>query len=963
MAKRTHKAKQKQLDKYDVFVSYAHQDLARVLPLVKALRERELNVWFDEREIRAHEGITDRVRNGLARSKLLLAYYSRTYPTRRACQWELTAAFLAAQALGEDPRARVLVVNPEREADGGLLTEHIQPVQLRDASCCIEALHGDAPEWDAEAVRVAELASSHGRQLGEARGKMPGQPGRRLVDTPGFVGRLDELWEIHSALTAGDAALISASTGGEVAQIAGLAGIGKSLLAEEYALRFAAAYPGGVMWLRASVTGEGEGALERAATRAGVETRLTEAQRDGLLGGERDQARHAQIRAVAVDLGISVSARSPDEVRADVAAAIAQAGPSLWVVDDLREGLDSAEVRAWLAPHPNAKTLITTRSRGYELGRRVDIDGLGDDDGYLLLTAKRKPAADDRVEDVAARGLVADLGGHALALTVAGHRLAAETGMRSFAEYRAALAERAEDALELAAELRPQLPNGHESSIAATLLDSIERLGEPGRDLLRVMSMLAPAPFSKRMLSDVFAEADALASREARDRAVRAIADTSVHSLSEPANPDGNSFSVHALVARAIAFEEADSERVRELRIAAPEVLLRHVRSLSEKLSESQVRAHMRGEAWADFIAHARELSYNAFREAETGVSGAVVPLLDLAAHHDFERREYQAAAASWELCLTLLEFIEEGQSAPALRVKDYLADVLATLGDLPRARELAQDVVEARERQLPPDDEETLTALQTYAKTLDRQQGREVLQRVAKARARKSGEDDPGTLDAREDRAALLIAQDPQAARDELERILEVREASAESNDLRTIQTRQNLAVALLTAGEAARAREHFEWVLEQRRGRRGVTHEETVNTMFYVAQLRAGEDPEGAREMLEHVRDWRTDRYGPEHERTVHAVEALDRLSQRPADLTVMPADGDTTGLVRTVVDGVTVDHPPGMSLPTLGAAAQPLGAGSRSAATPHTGKKPARNAPCVCGSPKKYKHCCGA
>ena len=33
--------------------------------------------------------------------------------------------------------------------------------------------------------------------------------------------------------------------------MSGLGGVGKSLLAEEYALHFGAAYPGGVFWLRA----------------------------------------------------------------------------------------------------------------------------------------------------------------------------------------------------------------------------------------------------------------------------------------------------------------------------------------------------------------------------------------------------------------------------------------------------------------------------------------------------------------------------------------------------------------------------------------------------------------------------------------------------------------------------------------------------------------------------------------
>ena len=111
---------------YDVFVSHAWADGDRPHQIANSLRAVGLKVWFDATEIADFESITRAVQQGLARSKALLAWYSKTYPLRRACQWELTAAFLAAQREG-DPRRRVLVVNPEAEAD------HIHPIELQDA--------------------------------------------------------------------------------------------------------------------------------------------------------------------------------------------------------------------------------------------------------------------------------------------------------------------------------------------------------------------------------------------------------------------------------------------------------------------------------------------------------------------------------------------------------------------------------------------------------------------------------------------------------------------------------------------------------------------------------------------------------------------------------------------------------------------------------------------------------------
>ncbi len=82
---------------------------------------------MDESEIETFESISRAIEGGLAYSRALVAFYSREYPARRACQWELTAAFLAAQRAGVNPRQRVLVVNPERGGD------HVQPIELRDA--------------------------------------------------------------------------------------------------------------------------------------------------------------------------------------------------------------------------------------------------------------------------------------------------------------------------------------------------------------------------------------------------------------------------------------------------------------------------------------------------------------------------------------------------------------------------------------------------------------------------------------------------------------------------------------------------------------------------------------------------------------------------------------------------------------------------------------------------------------
>jgi len=82
---------------YDIFLSYPHADREEVAKICKALHDKGLNVWIDETDVSDYASITRSIVDGLARSKVLLAYNSLNYAHSRACQWELTSAFLAAQ--------------------------------------------------------------------------------------------------------------------------------------------------------------------------------------------------------------------------------------------------------------------------------------------------------------------------------------------------------------------------------------------------------------------------------------------------------------------------------------------------------------------------------------------------------------------------------------------------------------------------------------------------------------------------------------------------------------------------------------------------------------------------------------------------------------------------------------------------------------------------------------------------
>ncbi|MEH0422424.1 toll/interleukin-1 receptor domain-containing protein [Streptomyces sp. B21-083] len=305
---------------WDVFLSYSRGDVDRVRPLARALRDGGLSVFTDETGVASFAGISDTIRRELARSTALLAYYSAGYPEREACQWELTTAYLAG--LGEgDPRRRVMVVNPEPG------TGHIHPVELRDAR------HASADDLDTLVTVVRD-------HVGRLEGPMPVREYgavRRTRGTPQpfpeFLGRLPELWQVHSALHAHSAPLVTGRAAAHAVQIRGMAGIGKTRLAQEYALRFEAAYPGGVYWLSGESYGDYE---ERYETYAGYASGA-EARR-GPTAGE----------------------------------------PFLWIVDGIPGGrLSTRELARLAAPRPGGHTLFTLRSRAHDgLGTPVDLGPL-----------------------------------------------------------------------------------------------------------------------------------------------------------------------------------------------------------------------------------------------------------------------------------------------------------------------------------------------------------------------------------------------------------------------------------------------------------------------------------------------------------------------------------------------------------------------------------------------------------
>jgi hypothetical protein len=75
---------------WDVFISHASEDKAAVVrPLAEALRKREIEVWFDEFELKIGDSLRRKIDAGLARSRFGIVVLSRSFFAKGWPQYEL----------------------------------------------------------------------------------------------------------------------------------------------------------------------------------------------------------------------------------------------------------------------------------------------------------------------------------------------------------------------------------------------------------------------------------------------------------------------------------------------------------------------------------------------------------------------------------------------------------------------------------------------------------------------------------------------------------------------------------------------------------------------------------------------------------------------------------------------------------------------------------------------------------
>lgn len=325
----------------DVFVGHDAADAETVRAFAVALQAHGISASFDPLRDEREESLR-RIGCALGHCKLFVAWGSRHFHRQRALQWEFTAAFAAAARRGTE-RARIVVM--DLDPDSAALPLSIAArVRMQSVSATTqEALN-------ALAARLAEHLSTLEGPIVDAPQPLPICLPYAVFGSDRFADRAPELWRIHEFFT--DPAR-DAESGLRAIQLIGPAGAGKSMLAQEYAERFATAYPGGIFWLDA-----GSLRIDSAA--------------------ELQAAREHAWCEFAARLGLPMNDRGFGEVADGVRQYLAErALPFLWIVDHAPAGHFIDTIRSWLAPHPLGDTILLARCDDYApLGPQIHIETL-----------------------------------------------------------------------------------------------------------------------------------------------------------------------------------------------------------------------------------------------------------------------------------------------------------------------------------------------------------------------------------------------------------------------------------------------------------------------------------------------------------------------------------------------------------------------------------------------------------
>jgi tetratricopeptide (TPR) repeat protein len=706
-----------------------------------ALQVHSISASFDPAQDDI-EDIRRRVRFAFGRSKAFIAWNSAHYSRQRGLQWEFMAAFAAASRRGEEQR-RILLVNPGTLASTAIPTAIVERCRVESAQSPV------APTEDSVAARVAAHVATLTGNLGGDANEAPRWLPCAMSGFERFVGRTPELWRIHEFFTT---VRDTTENPPRTLQLIGSAGTGKSGLAQEYAVRFASLYPGGIFWLDA-------GSLKTHSS------------------SQLQAAREHSWTEVAARLGLPVADRSIEEIAESLRRHLAErALPFLWIVDHAPAGMPAESIGEWLAPQPVGHlgdSVLVCRSGEYtQLGPQIRVDALRVEEAQLLLSSRR---SEPETPAAGVPQLIEQLTAHPLAVDLAGARLRRSTCERVSWH----VTSPATNAMKLAQDLEKQCPTPYRNSIAVMLHRGIGHLESQARNCLRISAVLADAPIPIALTTTALAQQGRGGASGSPSEAASAIDELIDAALATRVNEEY--FCVSPLVRCAVLSHEGEEDLNAARNVAAT--------TLASELTQAPEASY--ANPYLRWIPHALHISETA------AISNQVVEIAawlarfeTLGALRTGNRRALTSLReGDVERAQQLLDMEYTatrrglGEDHPGtITSVNNLGAVLGLRGELSAARSLFEHALEVRGKALGEQHPDTLTPLNNLAAILwseaDLEGAQALFECVVEHRTRWLGENHLETLIAMKNLAVTLRQQgDFVGARSLLERVVKGRQ------------------------------------------------------------------------------------------------------------------------------------------------------------------------------------------
>jgi tetratricopeptide (TPR) repeat protein len=674
-----------------VFISYNHNDLAFVRELYTRLTRDGVNCFFDRESIEWGANFVIELEKGLDKCDIFIPVLSPEYVKS---DW---TAIERTSITAEDPAGRKKFIKP-------LLCKKCEPPRFLKPLNPIDV--STSEKFEKEYPRIClNLGGTPNKQniivdktaLPPVSNSFP-DVNRMPFKSIGklFAGkeRINELWKIDELLNDNNTAIIEG-----VGVIAGAGGIGKTQLAIEYTNRFAEKFPGGIFWLDAE-TG-----------RQNIIFQLTET--------------------------LKIASEKPtkeDEQLLEIWKKLSGSKKVLVIYDNFPE---KGELQTWIAPNPNIKTLVTTRRRDLCYSK-IELNFLNEQDGIDLLNREKRKFGPEAGE------IVKLVGGLPLALEIIRNYL---NNVREDASVND-LINKINSAGELkaldqfAGEYDNELPTGHEKQIAATFEIDWKIFTEEEKNILRVISMLAPHPIPRSLLKKIL-----------MDKEINIISSKTYKAINELKNKysfieidKDNNPSAHRLI---IAFVKTKGIN-EELKAAAIKEIIEQFSRIRDEKDVAAYKELEKIEPHALFVARSEEVE-----------KMKAVSLLDNIAKYNWKKGRYNTTKTLLHEQLSIIQKEYPSNEIELSRCSSNLALVLKDLGEYKEAKALLEQALSSDIKEFGEDNPTTAVSRSNLAQVLqdlgEYEEAKVLLEQALSSDIKNFGEEHPTTARSRSNLAAVL--------------------------------------------------------------------------------------------------------------------------------------------------------------------------------------------------------------